>query len=158
MKECSCSRARRAAAQLTPSKREALIQVSGKQADAALGRFALGGDEPRFIAVVEGKGPRDPLDRPFVGRALSAVDQALRYAVNLQCDWYLVMSLREIRVYHKGHDQFTYEGFETAGLVEHDRALVVARTSNSFLLSIEWRDSCSRNRYDRSTERSCFPC
>src|SRR5713101_1428316 len=88
-------------------KREALIKVDGKQADAALGRFAIGGDQPRFVAVVEGKGPRDPLDRPFAGRALSAVDQALRYAVNLQCDWYLVTNLREIRVYHKGHDQFT---------------------------------------------------
>jgi hypothetical protein len=53
-------------------KREALVKVGGKQADAALGRFAIGGDETRFIAVVEGKGPRDPLDRPFAGRALWA--------------------------------------------------------------------------------------
>src|SRR5271166_6139435 len=101
-------------------KREALIKVDGKQADAALGRFALGGDEPRFIAVVEGKGPCDPLDRPFAGRALSAVDHALRYAVNLQCDWYLVTNLREIRLYHKGHDQFTFERFETATLASED--------------------------------------
>jgi hypothetical protein len=40
-------------------KREALVKVGGKQADAALGRFAIGGGEARFIAVVEGKGPRD---------------------------------------------------------------------------------------------------
>src|ERR1700686_1988767 len=46
-------------------KREALIQVDGKYADAALGRFAGDGAKPHFIAVVEGKGPRDPLDRPF---------------------------------------------------------------------------------------------
>src|ERR1700693_6088572 len=51
-------------------KREALIKVDGKRAAAALGRFSLGGEEPRFIAVVEGKGPRDPLDRPLAGRAL----------------------------------------------------------------------------------------
>jgi hypothetical protein len=63
-------------------KREALVKVNGKQADAALGRFAISGDETRFIAVVEGKWPRDPLDRPFAGRPLPAVDRALRYVVN----------------------------------------------------------------------------
>jgi hypothetical protein len=104
-------------------KREALISVDGKYADAALGRFAVGGEKPEFIAVVEGKGPRDPLDRPFGGRKLSAVDQALRYAVNLLCDWYLVTNLHEVRVYHKGHDQFTYERFETAALIKNEAAL-----------------------------------
>src|SRR5262249_48229447 len=69
---------------------------------------------------LEGKGPRDPLDRPFAGRKLAAVDQALRYAVNLVCDWYLVTNLREIRLYHKGHDQFTFERFETAALARDD--------------------------------------
>jgi hypothetical protein len=83
-------------------KREALIKGNDKKADAALGRVAVGGDQPRFIAVVEGKGPRDPLDWSFAGCPLSAVDQALRYAVSLQCEWYLVMGLREIGVYHRG--------------------------------------------------------
>src|SRR5262249_6774428 len=69
-----------------------------------------------------GKGPRDPLDRPFGGRKLSAVDQALRYAVNLVCDWYLVTNLREIRLYHKGHDQFTFERFETGALADDEKA------------------------------------
>jgi methylase of polypeptide subunit release factors len=103
-------------------KREATVQVDGKFADAALGRFSTAGDEPETIAAVEGKGPRDPLDRPFAGRKLSAVDQALRYAVNLVCDWYLVTNLHEIRLYHKGHDQFTFERFETAALVTDDAA------------------------------------
>src|SRR5947209_6917854 len=74
-------------------------------------------------AVLAGKAPRDPLDRPFGGRKLSGVDQALRYAVNLVCDWYLVTNLREIRLYHKGHDQFTYERFETAALATNETAL-----------------------------------
>ncbi len=73
---------------------------------------------PVVVAVLEGKGPRDPLDRPFASRKLSAVDQALRYAVNLVCDWYLVTNLHEIRLYHKGHDQFTFERFETARLAD----------------------------------------
>jgi hypothetical protein len=36
--------------------------------------------------IIEGKGPRDPLDRPFGSRKRSAVEQALQYAVNLQID------------------------------------------------------------------------
>ncbi len=103
-------------------KREATVQVDGKFADAALGRFSTAGAGPEYIAAVEGKGPRDPLDRPFAGRKLSAVDQALRYAVNLVCDWYLVTNLHEIRLYHKGHDQFTFERFETATLAVDDAA------------------------------------
>ncbi len=85
-------------------QREKTIEVDGKFADAALGRFATTGEKPECLAAVEGKGPRDPLDRPFAGRKLSAVDQALRYAVNLVCDWYLVTNLRETRLYHKGHE------------------------------------------------------
>ena len=77
-------------------KRGASVEAAGKFADAALGRFSTAGGQPEFVAVLEGKGPRDPLDRPFAGRKLSAVDQALRYAVNLVCDWYLVTNLREI--------------------------------------------------------------
>src|SRR5947209_6558099 len=69
-------------------KREALVEVDGKFADAAVGRFSTAGGPPQFVAVLEGKGPRDPLERPFAGRRFSAVDQALRYAVNLPCDWY----------------------------------------------------------------------
>jgi len=103
-------------------KREATVEVDGKFADAALGRFSTADDATEFVAAVEGKGPRDPLDRPFASRKLSAVDQALRYAVNLECDWYLVTNLHEIRLYHKGHDQFTFERFETAALADADAA------------------------------------
>ncbi len=97
-------------------KHEALVKVDGKFADAGFGVFD--GDNNTFAAVLEGKGPRDPLDRPFAGRKRSAVEQALQYAVQLQIDWYLVTNLREIRLYHKGHDTFTYERFETARLAE----------------------------------------
>jgi hypothetical protein len=62
---------------------------------------------------LEGKGPRDPLDRPFAGRRMSAVDQGYRYAINLQCDWVLVTNLRQVRLYSKGSDQYTYERFDT---------------------------------------------
>jgi len=101
-------------------KREANVEVDGKFADAVLGRFSTTSDLAEPIAVLEGKGPRDPLDRPFAGRRKSAIEQALDYAVNLVCDWYLVTNLREIRLYHKGHDQFTFERFETAVLATDD--------------------------------------
>jgi hypothetical protein len=104
-------------------KREATVEVDGKFADAVVGRFSTTSDLAELIAVLEGKGPRDPLDRPFAGRSLSAVDQALRYAVNLVCDWYLVTNLREIRLYHKGHDPFTFERFEIAALATDDALL-----------------------------------
>ena len=104
-------------------KRESLIQVDGKFADAGLGRFPLDGSRPEFIAVLEGKGPSDPLDRPFAGRKRSAVEQALSYAVNLEIDWYLVTNLKETRLYHKGHDQFTFERFDTRALAVDDAAL-----------------------------------
>ncbi len=68
-------------------KREATVEVDDKFADAVLGRFSTADDKADTIAALEGKGPRDPLDRPFGGRRLSAVDQALSYAVNLVCDW-----------------------------------------------------------------------
>ncbi len=98
--------------------KEALVQVDGKFADGALGRF--GGEKDQFVAVLEGKGPRDPLDIPFAGRKLSAVDQALKYAVNLPTDWYLVTNLRELRLYSKQADQRTYERFEVAKLATDD--------------------------------------
>ena len=48
------------------------VEVHDKVPDAVLGRFQK--DKEPFIAVVEGKGARDPLDRPFAGRPMSAVD------------------------------------------------------------------------------------
>jgi len=54
--------------------RERHVEVDGKVADAVLGRFQK--DKEQFIAVLEGKGTRDPLDRPYAGRRMSAVDQA----------------------------------------------------------------------------------
>ncbi|HVK07290.1 MAG TPA: hypothetical protein VM597_00800 [Gemmataceae bacterium] len=71
-------------------KRESLVKVDGKFADAALGRFATADGAGPVVVAVEGKGPADPLDRPFKTRKKSAVDQALGYAVNFPCDWYLV--------------------------------------------------------------------
>src|ERR1035437_408625 len=58
--------------------RERHVEVDGKVADAVLGRFQK--DKEQFVAVLEGKGARDPLDHPFAGRRMSAVDQAYRYA------------------------------------------------------------------------------
>jgi hypothetical protein len=83
----------------------------------------LGAQKEQFIAVVEGKGTRDPLDRPFAGRRMSAVDQAYRYAINLPCDWIIVTSMRETRLYYKGAHQQTYERFETVRLAA-DEALL----------------------------------
>jgi hypothetical protein len=60
---------------------------------------------------------------PMAGRKRSAVEQVLQYAVNLQIDWFLVTNMKEIRLFHKGHDLFTYERFETAGLATDDAAL-----------------------------------
>ena len=100
-------------------KREALIQVDGKFADAGLGRFTAAGDT--FAAVLEGKGPRDPLDRPFGGRKYSAVMQAMNYAVQLKIDWYLVTNLKETRLYYKRQDTAHYERFETARLAADEQ-------------------------------------
>lgn len=89
--------------------REKHVQVDGKFADAVLGEF--GEEQERFFVAVEGKGPTDPLDRPFKNRKMSAVDQAYRYAINLPCDWIIVTSMRQTRLYYKGADQLTYERF-----------------------------------------------
>jgi hypothetical protein len=94
--------------------RERHVEVNGKVADAVLGRFQKGKEQ--FVAVLEGKGARDPLDHPFAGRRMSAVDQAYRYAINLPCDWIIVASMRETRLYHKGSPQNAYECFETIRL------------------------------------------
>jgi hypothetical protein len=53
--------------------------VDGKFADAVLGDF---NGASRYIVAVEGKGPRDPLDRPFAGRRMSAVDQATTTSIS----------------------------------------------------------------------------
>jgi hypothetical protein len=97
-------------------RRELHVEVDGKFADAALGRF--NGEPSSFTAVLEGKGPKDPLDQPFAGRKRSAVEQALQYAVQLQVDWYLVTNMREIRLFNKSRDMATYERFETQALAE----------------------------------------
>ena len=89
--------------------RERHVEVDGKFADAVLGRFHK--DTTQFTVALEGKGTRDPLDRPFAGRRMSAVDQAYRYAINLPCDWIIVTSMRETRLYHKGSNQHAYERF-----------------------------------------------
>ncbi|WP_425615271.1 N-6 DNA methylase [Anatilimnocola sp. NA78] len=96
------------------------VQVDGKYADAVLGEF---NGHKRFVVALEGKGPRDPLDRPFAGRRMSAVDQGYRYAINLPCDWILVTSIRQTRLYHKGSDQQTYERFDTEQLARDEEAL-----------------------------------
>lgn len=101
--------------------REENVAVDGKVADAVLGDFTPAGQ--RFVVAVEGKGTKDPLDRPFAGRKKSAVDQALGYAVNLKCDWYIVTSMRQTRLYHKGADQSTYEVFNTVDLATDEHQL-----------------------------------
>ncbi len=101
--------------------RERHVEVDGKFADAVLGRFQK--DKAQFIAVLEGKGPRDPLERPFAGRGMSAVDQAYRYAINLPCDWIVVTSMRETRLYYKGAHQQAYECFETVRLAADESSL-----------------------------------
>ncbi|MDZ4852862.1 MAG: hypothetical protein SGI77_26545 [Pirellulaceae bacterium] len=99
---------------------ERYVEVEGEFADAVLGEF---NGQSRYVVAVEGKGPRDPLDRPFAGRRMSAVDQGYRYAINLQCDWIIVTSVRQIRLYHKGSNQQTYERFDVAELVENEAML-----------------------------------
>ena len=101
--------------------RERHVEVEGEFADAVLGRFQK--DKEQFMVVLEGKGTRNPLDRPFAGRRMSAVDQAYRYAINLPCDWIIVTSMRETRLYYKGAQQNAYERFDTVRLAA-DEALL----------------------------------
>ncbi len=101
--------------------REKHVQVDGKFADAVLGELTP--THQRFLVAVEGKGPKDPLDRPFLGRKMSAVDQGYRYAINLPCDWIVVTSMRQTRLYYKGADQYTYERFDTDALANEERQL-----------------------------------
>ena len=50
--------------------RERHVEVDGEIAAAVLGRFQK--EKEQFIAVLEGKGPRDPWVRPLAGRRMSA--------------------------------------------------------------------------------------
>ena len=102
-------------------RREKHIEAAGTRADAVLGRF--GTNQDQAVVALEGKGPKDPLERPYAGRRLSAVDQGYLYAVGLACDWILITNIREIRLYHKGSDQRTYERFDTARLAVDEAAL-----------------------------------
>jgi hypothetical protein len=96
------------------------VQVDGKFADAVLGDFN-GHDRP--ILAVEGKGTKDPLDRPYAGRKLSAVQQGYQYAINLTCDWIIVTSMRQTRLYYKGADTQTYELFDAETLADNENLL-----------------------------------
>lgn len=82
--------------------REKHVKIDGKYADAVLGDFEK--KQERFVVAVEGKGPKDPLERPYGSRKMSAVDQGYRYAINLPCDWIIVTSMRQTRLYHKSSD------------------------------------------------------
>ena len=101
--------------------REKHVQANGKFADAVLGEF--GPEGKRYIAAVEGKGPKDPLDRPFGGRKVSAVDQAFDYAINLRCNWIVVTNIRQTRLYYKGTDKQTFERFDTEALAQDEKQL-----------------------------------
>ena len=96
-------------------KKELFVEAAGTYADAAFGRFGGAADDAPLI-VLEGKGPNDPLDRPYAGRKESAYSQVMHYALNLRIDWCLVTNLKETRLYCKQADQFTFERFETARL------------------------------------------
>ncbi len=102
-------------------KLEALVEVDGKRADAAFGRFAQADGKP--VLVLEGKGPKDVLDRPFAGRKLSAVQQASLYAMNMRLDWYIATNIREIRLFSKRADQFTFERFRLETLMADEYEL-----------------------------------
>ena len=54
---------------------------------------------------------------------MSAVDQGYHYAINLPCDWIIVTSIRQTRLYFKGADQYTYERFDTEKLAADDSLL-----------------------------------
>ena len=99
-------------------KKEAFVEVDGTFADAGFGQFTS--QESRFVTVLEGKGPGDPLDKPYKNRKRSAVEQAVLYALQLKLDWYLVTNLRETRLYCKRDDTAHFERFETSRLATDD--------------------------------------
>jgi hypothetical protein len=47
---------------------------------------------------------------------MSAVDQEYRYAIDLPCDWIIVTSMRQTRLYHKRSDQQPCERIDTEPL------------------------------------------
>jgi|GEM_PF-297385 len=102
-------------------KLEANIQVDSNRADATFGTF--GGAKEALSLVLEGKGPLDPLDKPFKSRSESAVRQCLSYARNLGLDWYVVTNMRETRIYSKQADERTFESFRIDQLAHKDDEL-----------------------------------
>ncbi|PKO19581.1 hypothetical protein CVU37_02530 [candidate division BRC1 bacterium HGW-BRC1-1] len=102
---------------------EFAVPGSGGFADAVLGRAPSAADPRAVFAAVEVKGPRDPLDIPHAGRRLSAVEQAFDYAINLGCDWIVVTSIAETRLYYKGADRFTCERYDLARIASSDEHL-----------------------------------
>ena len=83
----------------------------GELADAAIGPSPTQGQPGTVTAVVEMKGPTDPLDIPHAGRRLSAVEQAFGYAIDIPCDWIIVSSMVETRLYSKRADRLSCERF-----------------------------------------------
>ena len=77
------------------SPRRPSSAASGRLGEASLPQLDAAPRKDQFVAALEGKGARDPLDHPFAGRRMSAVDQAYRYAINLPCDWIIVTSMCE---------------------------------------------------------------
>jgi hypothetical protein len=51
-----------------------------------------------------------------LGRVTIIHSISYRYAIILPCDWIIVTSMRETRLYHKGSQQHAYERFETVRL------------------------------------------
>jgi len=80
---------------------------------------------------------------------MSAVDQDYRYAINLRCDWAIVTSMCETRLYHKGSDQHTFEKFEL-GRWPRTRP----HSANSCFFSVL---SESSRRPGAATSSSCWP-
>jgi hypothetical protein len=65
--------------------RERHVEVDGKVADAVLGRFQK--DQEQFVAVLEGKGARDPLDHPFAGRRMIEITSRQHQTQRTLLDW-----------------------------------------------------------------------
>ena len=51
------------------------------------------------------------------------MQQGYQYAINLTCDWIIVTSMRQTRLYFKGADTQTYERFETEALADSENLL-----------------------------------
>ena len=106
--------------------RETKVVVDGQQADAVLGRFLPHKQE--HLVALEGKGTRDPLEIPFGGRKMSAVDQLpLRHQSPVRLDH---------RHLHAG-DAALSQGLEPADLraLRHRAAGQRCRIAQAFRLS-----------------------